>query len=47
VLAKHTGQSLERIRMDTERDFFLSSEEAREYGLIDSILERVPVAVKA
>jgi ATP-dependent Clp protease protease subunit len=47
VLAKHTGQSLERIRMDTERDFFLSSEEAREYGLIDAILERVPVAVKA
>jgi ATP-dependent protease ClpP protease subunit len=33
--------------MDTERDFFLSSEEAREYGLIDAILERVPVAVKA
>ncbi len=45
VLAKHTGQSLERIRLDTERDFFLSSEEAREYGLIDAILERVPVAV--
>jgi len=47
VLAKHTGQSLERIRLDTERDFFLSSEEAREYGLVDAILERVPVAVKA
>ncbi len=46
VLAKHTGQSLERIRMDTERDFFLSSEEAKEYGLIDAILERVPVAAK-
>jgi len=47
VLAKHTGQSLERIRLDTERDYFLSSEEAREYGLIDGILERVPVAAKA
>ena len=47
VLAKHTGQSLERIRMDTERDYFLSSEEAKEYGLIDGILERVPVAAKA
>ncbi len=47
VLAKHTGQSLERIRLDTERDYFLSSEEAKEYGLIDGILERVPVAVKA
>jgi ATP-dependent Clp protease protease subunit len=47
VLAKHTGQSLERIRLDTERDYFLSSEEAKEYGLIDGILERVPVAAKA
>ena len=47
VLAKHTGQSLERIRLDTERDYFLSSEEAREYGLIDGILERIPVAAKA
>ncbi len=46
VLAKHTGQSLERIRMDTERDYFLSSEEAKEYGLIDAILERVPVVAK-
>jgi len=47
VLAKHTGQSLERIRLDTERDYFLSSEEAKEYGLIDGILERIPVAAKA
>ena len=47
VLAKHTGQSLERIRLDTERDYFLSSEEAKEYGLIDGILERVPAAAKA
>jgi ATP-dependent Clp protease protease subunit len=45
-LAKHTGQSLERIRLDTERDYFLSSEEAREYGLIDGILERVPAVAK-
>lgn len=46
ILAKHTGQSLERIQLDTERDYFLSGEEAKEYGLIDGILERVPVAVK-
>ena len=46
ILAKHTGQSLERIQLDTERDYFLSSEEAKEYGLIDGVLERVPVAVK-
>ena len=38
ILAKHTGQPLERIEMDTERDHFLGSEDAREYGLIDSVL---------
>lgn len=46
ILAKHTGQSLERIQLDTERDYFLSGEEAKEYGLIDSVLERVPVGAK-
>lgn len=46
ILAKHTGQSLERIRLDTERDYFLSSEEAKEYGLIDGILERIPIPPK-
>jgi ATP-dependent Clp protease protease subunit len=44
VLAHHTGQSIERIRLDTERDYFLSGEEAKEYGLIDSILERAAAA---
>lgn len=38
LMAKHTGQSLEKIERDTERDRFLSSEEAKEYGLIDSVL---------
>ena len=38
ILVKHTGQSLEKIRHDTERDHFLSSEEARTYGLIDEVL---------
>lgn len=46
ILAKHTGQSLERIQLDTERDYFLSGEEAKEYGLIDGVLERVPVGAK-
>jgi ATP-dependent Clp protease protease subunit len=46
ILAKHTGQSLERIQLDTERDYFLSGEEAKEYGLIDGVLERVPVVAK-
>ncbi len=38
VLANHTGQSLETIGNDTERDNFMDSEEAREYGLIDKVL---------
>ena len=39
ILSKNTGQSLEKIRDDTERDYFLSANEALEYGLIDKILE--------
>lgn len=42
ILAKHTEQSLERIAKDTDRDFFLSAEEAKEYGLVDSILAKPP-----
>ena len=38
ILAKHTGQDIEKIRKDTERDFFMTSEEAKEYGIIDKII---------
>jgi ATP-dependent Clp protease, protease subunit len=38
LMAKHTGQPLERIERDTDRDRFLSSEEAKEYGLIDAVI---------
>jgi ATP-dependent Clp protease protease subunit len=38
ILAKHTGQPLERIKRDTERDFFMSSEEAKEYGIVDKVI---------
>ena len=38
LLAKHTGQALKRIQKDTDRDHFLSGEEAVEYGLIDTVL---------
>ncbi|HKK15340.1 MAG TPA: ATP-dependent Clp endopeptidase proteolytic subunit ClpP [Gammaproteobacteria bacterium] len=38
ILARHTGKPLEQIQTDTERDHFLSSLEAKEYGLIDSVL---------
>jgi ATP-dependent Clp protease protease subunit len=38
IIALHTGQPLERIRHDTERDFFMTAEMAREYGIIDEVL---------
>jgi ATP-dependent Clp protease protease subunit len=41
-LAEHTGQPIERIEEDTERDFFMSAEEAKDYGLIDQVIERRP-----
>ncbi len=43
ILLHHTGQTLEQIEADTDRDNFMSSEEARGYGLIDNVLERLPV----
>jgi ATP-dependent Clp protease protease subunit len=42
ILAKHTGQPIEKIRTDTERDYFMSGEEAKTYGLIDEVIERAP-----
>lgn len=38
LLAKHTGQTVEKLAQDTERDHFMSAERAKEYGLIDSIM---------
>jgi ATP-dependent Clp protease, protease subunit len=38
LIAEHTGQPFERISTDTERDFYMSSEEAKEYGLIDNVI---------
>jgi ATP-dependent Clp protease protease subunit len=45
VLLKHTGQTLTKIEQDTDRDNFMSPEEAKSYGLIDNILERLPSPV--
>lgn len=39
ILAKNTGQPLEKIEQDTERDYFLSAKEAKNYGIIDKIIE--------
>jgi ATP-dependent Clp protease protease subunit len=40
LLAKHTGQTLERIIVDTDRDYYFSAQQAVEYGLVDEILEK-------
>lgn len=40
LIAHHSGQPLERIEADTERDFYMSAEEAKNYGLIDQVLEK-------
>jgi len=47
ILSHHTGQSLEKIGQDTERDYFMSADEAKEYGLIDEVITRVPEKDKA
>jgi ATP-dependent Clp protease protease subunit len=44
ILARHTGQEEERIEQDTDRNFFLTSEEAKEYGIIDQIIQKQKVA---
>jgi len=40
ILAKHTGQTVDRIATDSERNFYLSAEEAKEYGIIDEVINR-------
>ena len=39
IMAMHTGQPLERIERDTDRDFFMDAEQAREYGIVDQVLQ--------
>jgi len=40
ILARHTGQAMDKIRNDTERDFFMSSKDALEYGIIDKVITK-------
>jgi ATP-dependent Clp protease protease subunit len=46
ILSKHTGQSMETIQKDTDRDNFMGGESARDYGLVDEILEQRPAAAE-
>lgn len=39
IIAKHTNQSLEKVEKDTDRDFYLSAQEAKEYGIIDEVIQ--------
>ena len=38
IIAKHTGQDIEKVAKDTERDYFMSAEEAKEYGIVDRVI---------
>jgi ATP-dependent Clp protease, protease subunit len=42
ILVKHTGKTLDQVERDTDRDNFMSAAEAKEYGLVDAVLEHVP-----
>jgi ATP-dependent Clp protease protease subunit len=39
IIAKHTGQDIEKVAKDTERDFFMSSAEAKDYGIVDRVID--------
>jgi ATP-dependent Clp protease protease subunit len=41
ILSNHTAQLLEKIQADTERDFFMSGQEAKEYGIVDEVISSV------
>jgi ATP-dependent Clp protease protease subunit len=41
IFAQHTGQPLERIAKDTDRDFYMTAEEARQYGIVDEVLAKL------
>jgi ATP-dependent Clp protease protease subunit len=46
ILSKHTGQSLDRISTDTERDYFMSAEQAKTYGIIDQVVDKRQAAAR-
>jgi ATP-dependent Clp protease protease subunit len=46
ILARHTNQPIERIERDTDRDYYMSGDQATEYGLIDTVIQKRPTAIK-
>ncbi|HEX7540038.1 MAG TPA: ATP-dependent Clp endopeptidase proteolytic subunit ClpP [Syntrophales bacterium] len=46
ILTQHTNQPIERIERDTDRDYYMSGEQANEYGLIDAVIQKRPTAIK-
>jgi ATP-dependent Clp protease protease subunit len=46
ILTRHTNQPIDRIERDTDRDYYMSGEQASEYGLIDAVIQKRPTAVK-
>ena len=46
ILAKHTGQPVAKVHSDSERDYFMSAEEAKTYGLVDEVIVRAPKGLK-
>ncbi|MCM8831111.1 MAG: ATP-dependent Clp endopeptidase proteolytic subunit ClpP [Candidatus Omnitrophica bacterium] len=46
ILSLHTGQSIERIKIDTDRDYFMSAEEAKKYGIVDEVIIPTKIAKK-
>ena len=46
ILTKHTNQPIDRIERDTDRDYYMSGEQAAEYGLIDTVIQKRPTAAK-
>ena len=43
ILSQHTGQTIERIQKDTDRDLYMTAAQARDYGLVDEVLNNIPV----
>ncbi len=46
LIAKHTGQKLDKVEKDTDRDFYMNPEEAKKYGIVDDVITKSPTLEK-